>query len=145
LRVLKRAHLKVPTDLKALEKVLSHFKNIEQPSIPKKDWLKCQLALAEGFTNAVRHAHKHLSTEIPIEIDLTLFRCCMEIRIWDYGPPFDLEAYIRNMTQIENSSSLGGRGIPILQKIADRLSYIRTDDQRNCLLIVKYFFGVKHD
>jgi serine/threonine-protein kinase RsbW len=33
----------------------------------------------------------------------------------------------------------GGRGIAILQKIADHLSYKRTDDNRNCLLIVKCY------
>lgn len=137
--VLKKSHLKVPTDLKVLERVLSHFNRIERSFIPKKDWLKCQLALAEGFTNAVRHAHKHLSSEIPIEIDLTLFKSAMELRIWDYGPPFDLEAYLKNMSSLENQRSEGGRGILILKKIADRLSYFRTDDNRNCLLVVKQF------
>ncbi|MEO8893751.1 MAG: anti-sigma regulatory factor, partial [Coleofasciculaceae cyanobacterium] len=32
-----------------------------------------------------------------------------------------------------------GRGIAILQKIADKLSYTRTSDNRNCLLMVKTF------
>ena len=33
----------------------------------------------------------------------------------------------------------GGIGIKIIGKIADKLSYTRTSDGRNCLLIVKYY------
>ena len=33
----------------------------------------------------------------------------------------------------------GGVGIKIIGKIADQLSYTRTSDSRNCLLIVKYY------
>lgn len=32
---------------------------------------------------------------------------------------------------------MGGRGIEILNKIADQLISSRTEDNRNCLLIVK--------
>lgn len=143
LKVLKKTSFQVSGDLKALDDVLSRFNKINQPSIPKKDWLQCQLALTEGFTNAVRHAHKHLSTEIPIEIEITLRRQSMEMRIWDYGPPFDLEAFVENLSEKVNNRSEGGRGIEILQKIADHLSYVRTDENRNCLLIVKQFSPLK--
>jgi serine/threonine-protein kinase RsbW len=33
----------------------------------------------------------------------------------------------------------GGVGIKIIGKIADRLSYTRTSESRNCLFIVKYY------
>jgi len=33
----------------------------------------------------------------------------------------------------------GGRGIAILQKIADKISYTRADNNRNRLLIVKRY------
>lgn len=129
----------VPSDLKALDQVLSWFDQFNQPSIPKKAWLQCQLALAEAFTNAVRHAHKELPTNIPIDIELTLFPQSLELRIWDQGPPFDLEKRLQQMEQEVDVGSGGGRGIVILQKIADKLSYTRTDDHRNCLLIVKLY------
>lgn len=129
----------VKSDIKALEQVLSWFDQLNQLCIPKKVWLQCQLALAEGFTNAVRHAHKDLPADVSIDLEVTLFPQYLEMRIWDQGPPFDLEQWLQNHAQKQDSMGGGGRGIEILQKIADKLSYTRTNDNRNCLLIVKRY------
>ena len=132
-----------PTDLKALDQILSWYDQLYQPSIPKKVWLQCQLALAEGFTNAVRHAHRGLCADVPIDIEVTLYPQYLEMRIWDHGPPFDLEQRLQTLDQKLNDQAGGGRGIAILQKISDKLSYTRTDDNRNCLLIVKRFSSLE--
>lgn len=128
-----------PTDLKALDQVLTWFDQFNQGSIPKKVWIQCQLALAEGFTNAVRHAHKNLTPNVPIDIEVTLFPQALELRVWDQGPPFDLEKRFQELEKTVEDLTGGGRGIAILQKIADKLSYTRTSDNRNCLLMVKTF------
>ncbi|HAA30433.1 MAG TPA: anti-sigma regulatory factor [Cyanobacteria bacterium UBA8553] len=135
----KQSIKQVPTDLKALDQLLSWFDQLYQPYIPKKAWLQCQLALAEGFTNAVRHAHKDLSPNVSIDIEVTLFPERLELRIWDQGPPFDLEKRLQSREYKLNEEAGGGRGIAIMQKIADKLSYTRTDDNRNCLLITKAY------
>jgi len=67
----------VDSDLRSLDTVLKYFQQLEPAGIPQKDWLQCQLALAEGFTNAVRHAHRHLPPEIPIEIEIEITRSVM--------------------------------------------------------------------
>ncbi len=135
----QQAIKQVPSNLEALDQVLSWFDQLERQSVPKKVWLQCQLALAEGFTNAVRHAHKDLSADVPIQIEVTLFSQLLEIRIWDQGPPFDLESQLRKLDRKVNEQAGGGRGIAILEKIADKLSYTHTSDNRNCLLIVKRY------
>lgn len=127
------------SDIKALEEVLSWFDQLNQPSIPKKVWLQCQLALAEGFTNAVRHAHKGLPTDVVIDLEVRVYPHSLELRIWDQGPPFDLEQWLRAHEHKVDANAGGGRGIEILQKIADKLSYTPMDDSRNCLLIVKHY------
>lgn len=139
LKVLKKVNFQTIGDLKELDLVLFQFNQIKQPIVPKKDWLQCQLALVEGFTNAVRHAHKDLPADLPIEIEITLTTGSIEIRIWDYGAAFDLEKSLNSPNSKQDTNSFGGRGIQILNKIADRLSYVRVDRQRNCLLIVKFF------
>ncbi|NEQ85281.1 MAG: ATP-binding protein [Moorea sp. SIO2I5] len=139
LEKLKTSIQKFPSDLKALEKALGWFDQFKPSSVRQKVWLQCQLALAEGFTNAVRHAHKDLPEDVSIDVEVTLFPQRLELRIWDQGPPFDLEQRLTDIKQQMNPQSGGGRGIAILQKIADHLSYTRTDDNRNCLLIVKCY------
>lgn len=139
MEVLKQFSQQFPTDLNVLDDVLMWFDQLNEPPIPRKIWLKCQLALAEGFTNAVRHAHKGLSTEVPIEIEVTLYQESLEVRIIDQGPPFNLEQRLKTMPETVSEKASGGRGIAILHKIADFLSYTRTSDHRNCLLIVKHF------
>ncbi|MGK7931876.1 MAG: ATP-binding protein [Microcystaceae cyanobacterium] len=137
--LLKKCTFTVNSDLQCLDRVLETFEQLYQPWIIKKDWLQCQLALAEGFTNAVRHAHGHLSPDTPIKVELTLYFDKLEIRIWDRGAPFDLKDYLQKIALKLPQLQSHGQGLPILQKIATHLSYTRTDAQGNCLLIIKQF------
>ncbi|MDV3001420.1 MAG: hypothetical protein N5P05_003026 [Chroococcopsis gigantea SAG 12.99] len=130
---------KVASDLKELDRVLDNFNELDQNAIPRQDWLQCQLALAEGFTNAVRHAHKALPPNTPIDIEFTLNPDSVEIRIWDHGEPFDLDRSLTLLAHKNDRFAGRGQGLPILQKVSTILNYRRTDDNRNCLLIVKAF------
>ncbi len=136
---MQQRSFQVNSDLKALDQVLENFSRLYQPSIPIKDWLQCQLALAEGFTNAVRHAHRGLSPEVPIEVEISLEPQVVEIRIWDWGPPFDLDSFLKHQAESEKHLSEHGQGLTILRKISTHLNYTRTQDNRNCLHIVKQF------
>lgn len=139
LNVLKKIQFKVDSNLQALESVLSQFDQIYDDFIPNRDWLKCKLALAEGFTNAVRHAHKELPKETQITIEAVLKPAMLEIYIWDMGNPFDLNQYVKEKSD-ENNNWLGsGRGVAILTQIADHLEYQPVQFKGNCLLIFKKF------
>lgn len=131
--------LRVNTDLNELIQVLSWFESFYQPDIPKEVWLQCQTSLAEGLTNAIRHAHKNQPLETPIDIEVNSSANALEIRIWDCGPPFDFNAKLAQVTNAIDTHASGGRGLQILQSVADHLSYSRTEDHRNCLLIVKQY------
>lgn len=137
--VSRSSYLQVQTDLNALTQILSWFEQLYDSRIPKKVWLRCELALAEGFTNAVRHAHKNKPSEVPIEMEVILSDATIEIRIWDCGPPFNLEEKLKNMPVNEENETGGGRGLQLIQKIADSFSYTRAGDRRNCLSIVKFY------
>ncbi len=134
---LKAISFHVKSDLTYLEQVLSQFETAKQDWVDQKDWLQCQLALAEGFSNAVRHGHKNLPSDTEIEITATVTNTTMTIKIWDYGAGFDLNQGEKSLAQQNKELSSGGRGIAILKKITDKLSYDRCDDQRNCLMIHK--------
>ena len=107
--------------------------------ICNEDWLECQLALAEGFTNAVRHAHCDKPPDTLIEIEFFWNSEEIILKIWDYGKPFDLDADTISKAQNRDLEefAIGGRGIPIMLKVADELRYEHFSNNRNCLLIRK--------
>ena len=139
MKVIEKGSWQFPSDLNVLDAVLSSYEQLNKPYIPKSAWLQCQLALAEAFTNAVRHAHQNCPSDVTVDIEITVFDRAVEIKIWDYGSPFDLEARVNKAADVVNDTVEGGRGLPILGQIADELSYRRTEDNRNCLILVKHY------
>ena len=133
-------HLQVETDMKALTSVLEWWDNIVLPGLPpdfRWQW-QCKLIVTEGFSNVVRHAHQNLPPATLIDLEVKVFADYLEIRIWDRGQPFKLEAILHSrMQQQHNLDSEGGRGLVFMYKLTDDLRYIRTDDLRNCLVMRK--------
>ncbi len=137
LQPLHQAFLQVNTDLEAVTQVIKWFDQFNHPPIHSQAWMHCQLAVAEGFTNAVRHAHRNLSAETLIDLEVQVFEDRIEIRIWDQGAPFDLDKWVREMPLEWDKDAEGERGIRLMHEISDLLSYTRMSDGRNCLLILK--------
>lgn len=89
--------LTVSTDLQAISQVLDWYEQLNDLPIPQDVVMQGQLALIEGFTNAVRHAHQGMPLETPIKLEIRVFEKYLEIRIWDYGKPFDLQTKLREI------------------------------------------------
>ncbi|MBF2057222.1 MAG: ATP-binding protein [Cyanobacterium sp. T60_A2020_053] len=142
MEVFKQTSFIVNSDLVCLAEVLNQYETLKIDDISRQHWLECQLALAEGFTNAVRHAHKNKPKETAIEIYISVTPTSITIKIWDSGQPFNLIAFRELMGKKQDQLNTGGRGIEIIAKIADELSYERTSDQRNCLVMKKNFASV---
>ncbi|MGB3510964.1 MAG: anti-sigma regulatory factor [Microcoleaceae cyanobacterium] len=144
--IFRKAQLRVISDLEENDKVLSWFEQLHQTPIPKTVWLQCELALAEGFTNAVRYAHRDFPPEKPIEIEVTMYSDHTEIRVWDYGPEFDMAEWFKQKSgQPDDMFAPGGRGIKLMYAIADKISYQSTSDGRNCLFISKNYWPCPTD
>ena len=137
--MVSKNQIQVKSALTELSQLLSWFNQLNRLMIPSKVWVQCQIALAEGFTNAVRHAHKNKPDDTPIDIEVIIQDGFLEIRVWDYGAVFDLAQKLEATAKVVDQISIGGRGLGLLDCISDHLSYDRTDDQRNCLLIVKNY------
>lgn len=140
LSIVEQDHLTVKSELKYLNQVQQWFEdfcvqNLSQIGWPENQLYRLNLALAEGFTNAVRHAHHALPPETNIDIDLCLWADRLEIKIWDYGKPFNPDAIAEPEP---GTLQVGGYGWFLLRRLADRVAYNRDADGRNCLLIVKY-------
>jgi serine/threonine-protein kinase RsbW len=91
---IKTLSLQVNSDLNDLTKIWEWLEQLEDLSIPKQAWYEFQIGLVEGFTNGVRHAHKHLPVETPIQLEVIVFQERLEFRIWDCGEYFDFDAKI---------------------------------------------------
>ncbi|MEO0533131.1 MAG: ATP-binding protein [Cyanobacteria bacterium P01_A01_bin.123] len=142
LQPIQTGHFRTKTDLKDLDRVLEWFEQFQsshESRIPENIWLQCQLALVEGFTNAVRHAHRQAPPETPIDIEVTLFTDRLEINIWDRGPGFDMGTWLKRMPKVVDKNSEGGRGVRLIAKIADQMRYTSEADGRNRLYMSKRY------
>jgi serine/threonine-protein kinase RsbW len=132
--------IKVNTDLTILSQLLPWFEQLNQPSLANKTaWWQCQTLLIEGFTNIAEHAHKNLPIETPIEIEAVRSDKKIEIRIWSYGEPFDLEQKLQKTLDLADNEEDRGRGLKIMSAIADELKYEPTADHRFCLFTSKFY------
>ena len=131
--------LRVFTDLNEIAQVLTWLEACKPVEMSQRAWLEFQTALIEGVTNVIRHAHRNHPPTTPIDIELELSNDFIVGRIWDFGPAFDLDAKLSQISQEVDTESGSGRGLSILKSVADRLSYSATEDDRNCLSILKYY------
>jgi serine/threonine-protein kinase RsbW len=95
--LIQKIRLKVNSDLNTIAQVLQWYEQLEHLPVPQRILDQCKLALIEGFTNAVRHAHKDLPLETPVELEVIVFNGRLEMKVWDYGQPFDLKAKLREV------------------------------------------------
>lgn len=142
-------HIQVNSDIYALSKLQEWFNRFEN-LLPKLTWMQCNLVLVEVFTNVVSYAHGGMPKETPINIEVTIYEAerFLELRIWDFGKPFDLQAQIeratieaKNRKDFDNIDDIptGGRGLIIANKIADEIRYEAMNDGRNCFVMIKNF------
>ncbi|MGG6270403.1 ATP-binding protein [Leptolyngbya sp. AN03gr2] len=135
----------VQTDLTAIPQILVWFEPFQQSPVSQAVWLQGQIALVEGFTNAVRHAHEQLPRETPIKIEAGIYSDQLEIRVWDRGAPFDLAALIDRVEQeypnpIEHEAHWGAA---LFKKLRDQhswqIDYCCSREGQNCLKLIKSY------
>ncbi|MBD1854115.1 MULTISPECIES: ATP-binding protein [Leptolyngbya] len=135
--------LMMQSDLTAISQILHWFEQFRLPPLSQAAWLQGQIALVEGFTNAVRHAHTNLPLHTIIQLEAGLYFDRLEIRIWDQGSPFDLERLLNRVEQdypnpLEHSEHWGGT---LFKKLRDQhqweIEYHYLKEGVNCLCLVK--------
>ena len=136
----KQYHLQVKTELEALKEVIQWFEGLVFPQVPQKMAWQCEVALVEAFTNAVRHAHQHLPRNTPIDLEVELLPNFLEMRIWDRGNSFDLDAkLLKGEKEVGSMDKEGGRGLQFIKKLTDELQYLNLPNHRNCLIVRKKY------
>ncbi|WP_036478021.1 ATP-binding protein [Myxosarcina sp. GI1] len=140
-QTIQQFEIQVKTKLEELQAVLQWFESLVFPSIPQKMGWQCEVALVEAFTNAVRHAHHNLPETTPIELEVEFFPNFLEMRIWDRGKPFDLNAKLKaSELEVNSLEKEGGRGLQFIKKLTDELQYLNLPNRRNCLVMRKKYY-----
>ncbi|MGB8698357.1 MAG: ATP-binding protein [Thermosynechococcaceae cyanobacterium] len=144
---IQRSELRVETDLDVMSRVVKWFDQFDRPPLTHRLWLEAQIALIEGFTNAVRHAHQHLHETTPIELDVQVSPQFFQLCIWDQGNPFDFELKLQRLHHLINSPDFDPfthetrwGGIMFLKLRLNygwHISYDRPMVDRNCLRVEK--------
>ncbi len=136
--------IKVNSEMTASEEIFLWFKQLNSPPIPDPVmWWQCETLLHEGFANIVEHAHKDLPSQTQIALEAERCKQYIEIRIWFYGPRFNLEQKLKEIPPLEDNESEGGRGLRIMDELADYLRYEHMGNNLNCLRMKKYFIEEK--
>jgi serine/threonine-protein kinase RsbW len=82
-----------------------------------------------------------MPTEVPINLEATLSKNMIEIKVFDYGSGFDLSEKLSTLDDVD-INALGGRGLDLISQMVDVFTYNKTPDGRNCMLISKSYISV---
>ncbi|BAB73983.1 ATP-binding protein [Anabaena sp. FACHB-709] len=139
--------LQVASDWDAVATVVEWFEKFNCKQLPYQIWIEGQTALIEGFTNAVRHAHKHLNPQTPVELAVTLDPQYFQICIWDQGDIFNFEAALEKLSEKTNDQAFNPLDheahwgciffLKLRRDYAWTVSYNRELAGRNCLFLKK--------
>jgi serine/threonine-protein kinase RsbW len=147
--LIQQASLQTETDIDAIAIVTEWFQQFQYPPLSQTHWMEAQLALIEGFTNAVLHAHNQLAQQTPIELNAQLCTDCFQFSIWDYGVAYDFEATLQRLQHLTDDVNFVPQereahwGSILLLKLRNecnwQISYVRQPDNRNRLFVRKEF------
>jgi anti-sigma regulatory factor (Ser/Thr protein kinase) len=96
----------VPLCRHAVRVVLEHLK------IAPDRRYEIELALGEAATNVVRHAYPHPGHQYRVELEISENKVCLTVR--DQG-----QGFARELVPDPDEEQLGGRGIQLIEQIAD--------------------------
>ena len=138
-------YLKVDSCLEELASVQAWFQALIDESAIRafqpSAWIgepfdQINLALAEGFTNAVRHAHEDKPETTPVLIECWVDPQRIEIRIFDQGEPFDPDSLVEPKP---GTLREGGYGWFLLRRLVDQVTYERVQPE----ILAKRVFRAK--
>ncbi|WP_256874945.1 anti-sigma regulatory factor [Nostoc sp. C052] len=145
--LIHNSSLQVASDLDAMATVVEWFDQFNCTPLPYQLWIEGQTGLIEGFTNVIRHAHKHLNSQTPVELAVQMTSEYLQIRIWDRGDIFNLEAALEKLSQKTSDRTFNPLDheahwgciffLKLRRDYAWTVSYTRELEDRNCLLLEK--------
>jgi anti-sigma regulatory factor (Ser/Thr protein kinase) len=85
---------------------------LEQLNIPRDRRYEIELALGEAATNVVRHAYPHAGNQYRVELEIG--DETVRLTVLDQG-----QGFVRDSVPDPEDEQLGGRGVLLIERIAD--------------------------
>ncbi len=115
-------------------------KVLQEAKIPARAMHKIMLAISEAFTNALIHGNKY-NPEKTIEIRLSVNNKAVTADVIDEGL-CDMKALSNGKSP--TSSDEGGRGIDLIEKMADEFE-VRKNNRTGGMQVWMKFYGSRYE
>ncbi|MEM9806203.1 MAG: ATP-binding protein [Cyanobacteria bacterium P01_D01_bin.56] len=113
------------------------FSRCQPSSVDKGIWAACITAMGEAFENTIYHAKGPSETVNTTRVEVTITTCMIQMCVWDSGPGFNFDQRMKALPKSVPLYAEKGRGLWIIDHIADYVNYCQTDNQLNCFTIQK--------
>jgi serine/threonine-protein kinase RsbW len=90
-------------------------------NLSKDQYANMLISITEAVNNAIIHGNKNDENKFVV-LDLVKQKNCLCIKVSDEGKGFDLNS-LKDPTCIDHISCEGGRGVFIMQQLADHICY----------------------
>lgn len=104
--------LQLKSEIASITQVLWWIEQLENLPIPQGVFQMCKLAAVEGFILAIHH-HKNMPTDTQIEMAIGVFNDRLEMKIWDWGKPFNFQKKLNEALQQKDPFGLQELGFAI--------------------------------
>jgi len=116
--------IKISSKIESLRKVEKVIDEISgEFKISEDIYGNILIAALEATNNAIMHGNK-LDAEKEVAIEFNLIEDKLKVKVDDQGPGFDYE-HIPDPTAPENLENVNGRGIFLMEKLSDNISFSR--------------------
>jgi serine/threonine-protein kinase RsbW len=109
----------VMTNLRVIENAIDEITG--SIGVNQDNYGKILVATLEAVNNAITHGNK-ANPQKMVDVEITFDRNEMKITVTDEGPGFN-PAAIPDPTMPENIEELSGRGVFLMKKLADSISF----------------------
>ncbi|MBN1093306.1 ATP-binding protein [Blastococcus sp. TML/M2B] len=122
--------VRLPRDARSLPLMRGLLRQaLEHLDVARSTIEEVVLALTEACANVVQHAGEH--EEYQVDVAITDDTC--RVSVLDDGQGFDFE----QATAAEGSPLDTGRGLVLMQALVDKLEFVRSDDGRHRVELIK--------
>jgi len=131
------------TDQAGYIQTINWFSSLQPSFVEDTVWAACVTALGEAVENAIYHTHSSSEITPLAKIEVTTTDEMIQMRIWDQGKGFNLEERLIQLPESIPLYAERGRGLWIINQIADHFSYAQAAENLNCLTIRKFWANKK--